>query len=186
MTYDSTADTLDHIGKVQARLEDVIEQLWIRAKMHDQSKLQEPEKSAFDRMAQKAATTVYGSDEYKAAIAELGPALAHHYEVNAHHPEHWSAPEGGEIDELRAYIGSLDLLDPARRWLSAHLATLESRANGMSLLDVIEMFCDWGAAGERYKGGSLAQSLHVNKGRFGISDQLASIFENTRKELNWK
>lgn len=56
---------------------------------------------------------------------------------------------------------------------------------GMSLLDVIEMLCDWKAASERTKQGSIAASLAHNKERFGISDQLASILENTVRELGW-
>lgn len=56
---------------------------------------------------------------------------------------------------------------------------------GMSLLDVIEMLCDWKAASERTKQGSIAQSLAHNKERFGIDDQLASILENTVRELGW-
>jgi hypothetical protein len=56
---------------------------------------------------------------------------------------------------------------------------------GMSLLDVIEMLCDWKAAGERTKGGNIAVSLAHNKERFGISDQLMAILENTVRELGW-
>jgi hypothetical protein len=56
---------------------------------------------------------------------------------------------------------------------------------GMSLLDVMEMLCDWAAAGERTKDGSIAQSLAVNRTRFAIDDQLFSILENTVKELGW-
>lgn len=56
---------------------------------------------------------------------------------------------------------------------------------GMSLLDLVEMLCDWKAASERTKQGSIAASLIHNKTRWGISDQLASIFENTVKELGW-
>jgi hypothetical protein len=56
---------------------------------------------------------------------------------------------------------------------------------GMSLLDLVEMFCDWKAAGERTKQGSMEQSLRVNFDRFSIDSQLAAIFENTRRELDW-
>lgn len=150
MSYDSTQDTQDHILTVARRLNLIAYLLTERAARHDRSKLQEPEKAAFDRMGQWASETVYGSDDYKAAIAELGPALIHHYQVNSHHPEHW--PNGVE---------------------------------DMSLLDIIEMFADWTAASERYKDGSLEQSLLVNKTRFGISDQLATILDNTCKELGW-
>jgi hypothetical protein len=48
------------------------------------------------------------------------------------------------------------------------------------------MLCDWKAAGERHADGSITKSLEINKKRFGISDQLASILDNTRKELGWE
>lgn len=57
--------------------------------------------------------------------------------------------------------------------------------DGMSLLDVIEMLCDWKAAGERHADGSLAKSLETNKTRFGLSEQLHGILVNTAKELGW-
>ncbi len=57
--------------------------------------------------------------------------------------------------------------------------------DGMTLIDIVEMFCDWKGASERTKQGSILQSLAHNKARFGISDQLASIIENTCKELEW-
>lgn len=56
---------------------------------------------------------------------------------------------------------------------------------GMSLLDVVEMLCDWKAASERVKQGSIAASLVHNKQRFSIDDQLYSILENTVRELGW-
>jgi hypothetical protein len=55
----------------------------------------------------------------------------------------------------------------------------------MSLIDVIEMFCDWKAASERNAYNGFGRSLEINTERFGVSDQLASIFENTRQELGW-
>lgn len=56
---------------------------------------------------------------------------------------------------------------------------------GMSLLDIVEMLADWKAASERTRQGSIAQSLAHNRDRFGIDDQLASILENTVRELGW-
>lgn len=56
---------------------------------------------------------------------------------------------------------------------------------GMSLLDVVEMLCDWKAASERTKQGSIAASLAHNKTRWNISNQLFSIIENTVRELGW-
>jgi hypothetical protein len=84
-------------------------------------------------------------------------------------------------------------LDEAKETIAHHYAHNthhpEHWPNGiadMSLLDVIEMFCDWYAAGQRTKQGSLKQSLEVNRTRFGADPTLAQIFENTRKELGWE
>lgn len=51
--------------------------------------------------------------------------------------------------------------------------------NDMNLIDIIEMFCDWKASSERHNDGNLKKSIEINKLRFGMSDQLAKIFENT-------
>lgn len=150
---DSTRDTQEHIRKVQARLQTVINALTTRAAWHDASKLQEPEKSVLDAKAVALGRLEYGSPEYAAALAsvDMRPFLEHHYAGNSHHPEFYGA----------------------------------HGINGMSLLDVLEMCCDWAAAAERTKGGSLAQSLPINKERFEIDDQLFAILENTVKELGW-
>jgi hypothetical protein len=55
----------------------------------------------------------------------------------------------------------------------------------MSLLDLIEMFADWKAATLRHADGDLSESLKINKERFGLSDQLAQIMQNTMKEMGW-
>lgn len=54
--------------------------------------------------------------------------------------------------------------------------------NDMTLLDMIEMLADWKASSERMNSGNIRKSIEHNKTRFGISDQLARIFENTVKE----
>lgn len=53
--------------------------------------------------------------------------------------------------------------------------------NDMSLLDLLEMFCDWKAAGERHNNGNILKSIEVNANRFGISPQLVKVFQNTAK-----
>ena len=55
----------------------------------------------------------------------------------------------------------------------------------MTLLDILEMLCDWKAAGERHANGSIERSLTVNRERFKISDQLFHVLENTARELRW-
>ncbi len=57
--------------------------------------------------------------------------------------------------------------------------------NGMSLLDLIEMACDWKAAGEMSLNGSFQNSIEFNTERFNMSPQLVNIFVNTGKEMGW-
>lgn len=68
---------------------------------------------------------------------------------------------------------------------SHHPEAHEGGVNGMSLLDLVEMFADWKAASERGGGVSFAKGLAINVERFGINDQLAAILANTVKELGW-
>ncbi len=146
--YDSRQETIEHIMRVRELLYIVQNKLEARGFAHDQTKFGPNEKPIFDRVTGKLKGLTYGSDEYKASLKDLGPALTHHYANNSHHPEHY--PNG---------------------------------VDGMSLLDVLEMLCDWKAAGERHADGNITRSLTVNRGRFKISDQLHAILENTVREL---
>ena len=58
--------------------------------------------------------------------------------------------------------------------------------NGMNLFDIIELFYDWKAAGERHDNGNIYVSIQHNKKRFEMSDQLVDIFNNTAKYLGYK
>lgn len=89
-------------------------------------------------------------------------------------------------DEYRTAIAALKpALDHHYGAHSHHPEHFENGINGMSLLDLVEMFCDWRAAGERHQNGSLSQSLRVNRDRFGIGPQLYGILVNTAVELGW-
>jgi hypothetical protein len=147
--YDSRKDTEDHMKKVEQMIGYFIYELQGRAAMHDNSKLNSPEKELFDKYTPLLQATTYGSDEYKRHLKEMGVALDHHYENNRHHPEHFA---GG--------------------------------VSGMTLVDVVEMFCDWKAASMRHADGDFSMSLEHNRDRFDISQQLHNIFLNTVKLLD--
>lgn len=87
--YDSTKDTLLHIKRVNTLLLQFSQELITRAITHDESKLHEPEKPLFDKMTPLLKDLTYGSEAYKKSLAELTPALDHHYAHNRHHPEHY-------------------------------------------------------------------------------------------------
>lgn len=60
--------------------------IW-RALKHDWSKYGRYEEPFFRVYSPKLKTCTYGSDQYKQFLAELKPAIDHHYSVNDHHPE---------------------------------------------------------------------------------------------------
>jgi hypothetical protein len=82
--FDSTADTLQHIARVQGHGGTVLDDLSCRFREHDLSKLREPEKSAIDRVRPQLKTLPFGSPEYVALKNEFAQF---HYKVNDHHAE---------------------------------------------------------------------------------------------------
>lgn len=81
-------DTMRHIERVRNLLNSIAVDLLRRGEKHDQSKLQEPEASAFAEMTEKLAATTYGSEEYFKNKKIIDGAIQHHYANNRHHPEH--------------------------------------------------------------------------------------------------
>ena len=51
--------------------------------------------------------------------------------------------------------------------------------NGMNLIDLLEMICDWKAASERQTDGDIFRSIELNQNRFGYSYDLKTILINT-------
>jgi len=121
--------------------------LW-RATLHDLSKYSPEEAPYLEKVLPRLRNLEYGSDEYKEAIASLGPALKHHYFINSHHPEYW-------------FSGIAD----------------------MSLLDQMEMLCDWKAATRRHKTGNFGQSLKINEERFKYSFRKTEQFHRDATEI---
>jgi hypothetical protein len=50
---------------------------------------------------------------------------------------------------------------------------------GMTLLDLVEMVCDWKAATLRHGDGDIYKSLEINQARFGYGAALHRILTNT-------
>lgn len=203
-TQDSRPDTLEHIGRVRQLIDESAQKLYDRALVHDESKLVEPEKPAFDRLKALALSGMaYGSEEYRACLRAEKPAIEHHYKANSHHPEFYEKRDGGTTadmlraaaDEMeataKAAIGSagqgeINALFDFAKFNRATADQLEAEVNGMSLFDVLEMLMDWKAATERMKnGGDIHASLTLNTERFKLSPQLASILANTIREMGW-
>jgi hypothetical protein len=150
ISYDSESDTLKHIKSVANYLMSAAIELLNRAKVHDNSKLDNVEKEGFDKYTPLLKGSTYGSEEYNSYLIGLRESLDNHYRQNTHHPEHYA-----------------------------------NGINGMNLFDLVEMFFDWKAAGERHANGDIYKSIEVNKVRFEMSEQVESIFINTAKHLNF-
>lgn len=110
--YDSRADTLAHIHTVRDNIDTFVAGMLARGRRHDASKLEEPEKSMFDRVIPMLEGMAYGSPEYEAVVASARPALEHHYRRNSHHPEHHGAAGVAGMDLF-------DLVEMVCDWMAA-------------------------------------------------------------------
>lgn len=119
-------ETLKHIDTVRALMHDVAKAIIDRAMVHDQSKLLEPERDIFMEYTPKLAALTYGSDEYKQCLAEMKPALDHHYINNRHHPEHHI----GGVDSMNL----VDLIEMLCDWKAATMR--HNNGNIISSLDI--------------------------------------------------
>lgn len=85
------------------------------------------------------------------------------------------------------YEESLKKLGPALEHHRAnnrhHPEFHDEGVDGMTLIDLLEMACDWKAASMRSKDGDVMKSLEVSEKRFGLSPQLVKIFANTFKTM---
>ena len=86
------------------------------------------------------------------------------------------------------YKQHLEALAPA---LSHHYATnrhhpehFQNGINDMTLIDLLEMFCDWKASTLRMNDGNLLKSIETNAERFKIDGQLKQILMNTARYID--
>ena len=64
-----------------------------------------------------------------------------------------------------------------------HPEHFDNGVNGMTLIDVVEMLCDWHGAAQRRPNGHVSGGLQHNIEKYGIDPQLASIIQNTVEAL---
>ena len=145
---DFIKDTEKHKKLVKFFMDKFADEIKLRALLHDNSKLEEPELTVFAKNTAILKDLKYGSKEYKEAKKLL--PLDQHYKNNKHHPEHF-----------------------------------EMGINGMTFVDIIEMFCDWAASSQRTKEGNVLDSIEFNKEKFKMSDQLISILKNSIGFFNY-
>lgn len=60
-----------------------------------------------------------------------------------------------------------------------HPEHFENGIEDMSLIQIIEMLCDWKAAVERHADGDIQKSIDLNAERFGYGDEVRRLLHNT-------
>lgn len=181
----TNAETSKHIRLVGKVLHLMVKHLLDRVDEHDLSKLDRPEVELFTKYTPMLAGLTYGSKEFNECKAGMGPALDHHYAKNRHHPEHFK--EGKPDHQMAVDISALEacqhLPEAVRQRLVARLkrdlGDDTSPINGMTLVDLVEMFCDWKASSLRHNDGNIRKSIEINSARFRMTPQMVQILENT-------
>lgn len=83
------AETRKHIQQVGKYLNLLACEILKRAILHDKTKLEDPERSVFEKFTPLLRDSTYGSEEYNQFLKDMKPALDHHYASNRHHPEYF-------------------------------------------------------------------------------------------------
>lgn len=127
------------------------------------------------------------------ASAELGRrAVAH--DASKWSPEEWptfeeATPLAGMTYGREEYKATLKRLGPAiklhKERNSHHPEAHADGIDGMNLMDLVEMLCDWKAASERHNDGDIVRSIDYNRTRFKIDPQLTKILYNSAVEWGW-
>lgn len=86
-------------------------------------------------------------------------------------------------DEYKTFLADMKpALDNHYAKNRHHPEHFQDGVHGMTLVDIVEMFCDWAAATHRHEDGNIGKSVDINKERFNFDEDLACIFVNTAQE----
>ena len=124
--------TNKHIERVRELLNDAAARLNVRGFHHDMSKRKDIELEPLARMQMvinRHGQAPYGSEEYKARTAMLGPMLEHHYANNSHHPEHY---EDG--------VDGMDLFDVVEMFFDWKAASERGEEPAMNIKTACEKY----------------------------------------------
>lgn len=111
MPGEYVTDLVDHKARVAGYLQKVASDLFFRASVHDNSKFSPEEYEDYEAAFPDLQKYAYGTEEFRAALRKIKPAISHHYRVNDHHPEHF---EQG-ITEMNL----IQLIEMVCDWLAA-------------------------------------------------------------------
>jgi len=116
----------------------------------------------------------------------------------AHDTSKTQSPEVEVFDEFEPKLSASTygtpehqaMLDQMRPALDHHYAEnrhhpqhFENGMEDMTLVDLVEMFCDWKAATLRHDDGDIMRSIDHNAERFKMPPMLVAILKNTTADI---
>lgn len=121
---------------------------------------------------------------YRAGVHDNSKFSADEFDINSEHVQHFNKYDFDTAEEknLRELVGPAIIAHRKRN--RHHPEHFENGIDGMNLIDLLEMLCDWQSASKRAKGDSLRKGLPILKEKYNISPQLLKIIENTLKDFN--
>ncbi|HEY4033961.1 MAG TPA: DUF5662 family protein [Ktedonobacteraceae bacterium] len=84
-------DLIKHRALVAEHILTITADLNKRAVHHDDSKFSPEEYDAYEEAFPNLQKYAYGTEEFRAELRKIKPAIEHHYQENDHHPEHFEA-----------------------------------------------------------------------------------------------
>lgn len=88
-------------------------------------------------------------------------------------------------DEYKASLNDIQVaLDHHYASNRHHPEHFPNGIEDMTLVDIVELLCDWKASSLRHHDGNLLKSIEINAQRFGYDEQLKKIFINTAKLMD--
>lgn len=121
---DYKTEVMIHQTDVFNLMQIVLDEVEHRQATHDRSKLSGEEFPTYAEIVPQLKGLEFGSDEYRAKVAELGPALKHHYKNNRHHPEYFENGISG--------MNLIDVLEMVCDWTAVAWAKGSDPREGMT------------------------------------------------------
>jgi hypothetical protein len=120
---------------------------------------------------------------YRAAKHDLSKCLPPEMDIFAEYTPKLAKLTYGSEEYKECLAAMKPALDHHYSQNRHHPEFFENGVDGMNLVDLLEMLCDWIAATKRHDDGDVMKSLEINKNRFGLSDQLYNILVNTANAI---
>lgn len=120
---------------------------------------------------------------YRAAIHDNSKFSPDEFNVHSDNVHHFNKYQFNtkEEQELRHRLSPASISHRKRN--RHHPEYFENGIDGMNIIDLLEMICDWKSASTRVPGDSLRKGFPILKEKYNISPQLLKILENTARDF---